>query len=301
MSGPSCSPANKVGEYLSDNTVESEATFQLLPEHNGQTLYFADLINGGDLCSNFGLRVRVVVEACTAPSIPAPPLCDTRANTNTIIQDTPQMSFLVYATCNPEATKDMSVCELGCEGEYDLAIDAYFDKLEQCNEEYAAYFQVQGRFAVVVGVLMGSSFTNRVRALKEDHPEVDTLILLQVPGSIGDDANIVGYKLVHDYGYKTCIPDVGYGGVASGGTDLLLAGVERYVAEPVVGSFSASGTSIGIHAWSGSGVPDANTLSRTDSRHNQNSLVLGDLVTWGPNVLHSRKRNGYQVPLHAQL
>ena len=178
------------------------------------------------------------------------------------------MSFLVYATCNPEATKDMSVCELGCEGEYDLAIDAYFDKLEQCNEEYAAYFQVQGRFAVVVGVLMGSSFTNRVRALKEDHPEVDTLILLQVPGSIGDDANIVGYKLVHDYGYKTCIPDVGYGGVASGGTDLLLAGVERYVAEPVVGSFSASGTSIGIHAWSGSGVPDANTLSRTDSRHN---------------------------------
>ena len=61
---------------------------------------------------------------------------------------------------------------------------------------------------------------------------------MNVPGSADDDKLVVGAKLVHSFGYQTCVPSDG--NVESGGTDLFTAGVKR---------FATPGAKIGIHSW----------------------------------------------------
>ena len=58
-----------------------------------------------------------------------------------------------------------------------------------------------------------------------------------MPGSANDLANLEGSQLVHKYGYQACVPSDGL--VASGGTDLFLAGVKRWV----------KGGQVGVHSW----------------------------------------------------
>lgn len=81
---------------------------------------------------------------------------------------------------------------------------------------------------------------HRIRELHENYPEVTTIVMQDVPGSIDDEANLAAARLVRRYGFKTLVPDDGL--IASGGVDFFLAGVERTV-EP--------GAKLGVHSWAG--------------------------------------------------
>ena len=70
------------------------------------------------------------------------------------------------------------------------------------------------------------------------NPDADTLVLEFIDGSLDDDANLEFSRDVRAAEMITIVPD--YGMVASGGTDLFLAGVER-VLEP--------GACVGVHSW----------------------------------------------------
>ena len=84
------------------------------------------------------------------------------------------------------------------------------------------------------------------------HPSVDTLILLECPGSIDDDSNILACHLIRHHGFTTVVPADGE--VASGGVDLFLSGAQR-MAEP--------GARFGVHSWGGVGESGKTCLVMT--------------------------------------
>ena len=65
-----------------------------------------------------------------------------------------------------------------------------------------------------------------------------------VPGSMDDDINLLASKEIRKRGIATHIPADGM--VASGGTDMFLAGAKRTI-EP--------GAKLGVHSWSDGGQP----------------------------------------------
>ena len=86
-------------------------------------------------------------------------------------------------------------------------------------------------------------------------PQVDTLVLDYVEGSLDDEANLELARQIRALGWSTLVPAEGL--VASGGTDLFLAGTTRSL-EP--------GACIGVHAWAADNFT-ANDLARSDPEH----------------------------------
>ena len=70
------------------------------------------------------------------------------------------------------------------------------------------------------------------------HPDVRTLILYWVPGSLDDEFNLETGRIVRTYQLATIVPKNGL--VASGGTDLFLAGSNRTI---------SNGACVGVHSW----------------------------------------------------
>ena len=102
-----------------------------------------------------------------------------------------------------------------------------------------ATFIVEGPRALMDGVI-GPSTPGRVLELLLEHPEVDTIVMRNVPGSIDDASNLRAARYVRRHGLGTLLPADGE--IASGGTDCFLGGVQRK---------ALPGARIGIHSWSG--------------------------------------------------
>lgn len=86
-------------------------------------------------------------------------------------------------------------------------------------------------------------------------PGIDTLVLRNIGGSVDDVANVEFGRTVRASGLVTLVPADGL--VASGGTDLFLAGARR-ILEP--------GACVGVHAWAADSFT-ANDLPRSDPEH----------------------------------
>lgn len=126
------------------------------------------------------------------------------------------------------------------------------------DPEGDATFQVVGTEAYMAGVI-GSSTPDAVEQLLEGYPDVTTIVLVEVPGSGDDEANLQAARAVRDAGLATHVPASGE--VASGGTDFFLAGAER--------SFEP-GARFGVHGWSaGDGGPEAADLEVDDPEHDR--------------------------------
>ena len=117
-----------------------------------------------------------------------------------------------------------------------------------------ATFEVSGDVARMSGVI-GADTPARVLRLIFEHPEVRTLDMVQVPGSIDDVANLRAASYVRAHGFTTVLRSTST--VASGGTDLFLAGKRRIV-EP--------GARLGIHSWGGPGY-QGKDVPRDDPQH----------------------------------
>ena len=102
-------------------------------------------------------------------------------------------------------------------------------------------FEVEGERAFGYGFTDGRSETI-IRELTRDHPQVETLVFVNMPGTRDVTSNYRLARSIRRAGLNTeLLPQ---SRIASGAVDLFLAGVDRTV---------ACGALIGVHAWGSSG------------------------------------------------
>ena len=96
---------------------------------------------------------------------------------------------------------------------------------------------IRDEFLFVEGTI-NSATHDDIKRLLDAHPDVQTLVFTNVPGSMDDEVNLEAGRLIRARGLTTYLP--AKGSVASGGTDLFLAGSKRIVER---------GAQIGVHSW----------------------------------------------------
>ena len=109
---------------------------------------------------------------------------------------------------------------------------------------------------VAIGEIDGMSLET-FEDLIENHPDKRTLVLKNIGGSVDDAANVEFSRVIRSMGFTTVVPSDGL--VASGGTDLFLAGTKRII---------ETGACIGVHSWA-AGNFTASDLSRTSAEHDR--------------------------------
>ena len=111
----------------------------------------------------------------------------------------------------------------------------------------AAAFEIEGETAFMYGVIDHTT-PGAVQALVDEHPEVVRIVMVDVPGSDDDPANLEASRLVRESGLTTVVPSNGV--IASGGVDFFTAGTYRVV-EPCA--------KLGVHSWNEDG-PDGGII-----------------------------------------
>lgn len=102
---------------------------------------------------------------------------------------------------------------------------------------YGPFFIIDEN-TVGVDNVIDSMAPNRFRALMKAWPSIKTVKIIECPGTVDDEANLVLARMIRDAGLKTHIPS--NGSARSGGVELFLAGAEHR-AEP--------GAELGVHSW----------------------------------------------------
>ena len=116
------------------------------------------------------------------------------------------------------------------------------DTDEGGGEEQAANFTFKDNdtssTTVYMNGVIGADTLAVMQTLFSTYPQIKTLVMQNVPGSMDDDINLLASMEIRNRGINTHIPADGM--VASGGTDMFLAGVKRTI---------ATGAKIGVHSW----------------------------------------------------
>ncbi len=113
----------------------------------------------------------------------------------------------------------------GVEGEYELAKFTFKGGDDSSDTVY-------------MNGVIGSSTLAVMQKLFNNYPQIKTVVMQDVPGSLDDDTNLLASMEIRNRGINTHIPNDGM--VASGGTDMFLAGVKRTI---------APSAKIGVHSW----------------------------------------------------
>ena len=93
------------------------------------------------------------------------------------------------------------------------------------------------------------------KKVTSENPNIKTLVLQIINGSVDDEANLELGRMVRRAGFTTVVPSDGL--VASGGTDLFLAGEKRILEK---------GACVGVHSW-GDDSSDGNDFPKTSPEH----------------------------------
>lgn len=115
-------------------------------------------------------------------------------------------------------------------------------------------FDVEGDHIYAYGDI-DSGVIERFLDVYNAHPGAKILVLEMVGGSVDDEVNLEFSQIIRDLGLHTFVPFDGL--VASGGTDLFLAGTHRTL-EP--------GACVGVHAWATDEF-EATDIARDDPVH----------------------------------
>jgi hypothetical protein len=127
----------------------------------------------------------------------------------------------------------------------------------------AATFEVEDDTAFMYGVIDHTT-PALVQALFDEHPGVTRIVMVDVPGSDDDPANLAASRLVREHGMVTVVPSNGV--IASGGVDFFAAGEHRIV--EMCGK-------LGVHSWVEDG-PDGGIMpgNEVPRDHELHSMFL---------------------------
>ena len=109
---------------------------------------------------------------------------------------------------------------------------------DQVAEFYFKENQTNKDTLFMEGVIYSNTLVDIKRVL-DKNPQVTTITMINVPGSIDDEINLVASQEIRKRGINTYIPKDGM--VASGGTDMFLAGTKRQ---------AHATAKLGVHSWS---------------------------------------------------
>ena len=115
-------------------------------------------------------------------------------------------------------------------------------------------FKVRSDTAYVNG-LLGKKAHHRLQKLIKKNPDITTLTLLDVPGSIDDEYNIKSCYFISEKNINTHL--VAKSIIASGGVDFFLSGQQRSVQK---------GAKLDVHSWCDE-FEDGVNIAREDSSH----------------------------------
>ncbi|QDO85622.1 alpha/beta fold hydrolase [Shewanella psychropiezotolerans] len=128
------------------------------------------------------------------------------------------------------------------------------------DEEESANFSFKNNDTssdtVYMNGVIGSDTLDVMQTLLNKYPQIKTIVMQNVPGSMDDDTNLLASMEIRNRGIATHIPADGM--VASGGTDMFLAGVKRTI-EP--------GAKLGVHSWGDDSGKEALDYPRDNQAH----------------------------------
>ncbi len=111
-----------------------------------------------------------------------------------------------------------------------------FRKLQKAE----IFFVSEDKETVFLDGVVNSSALEKIKAILSNHPNIKTLNIINCEGSIDDEVNLKLGQYIYAKGLRTHLMDNGI--IASGGTDLFLAGNQRT---------KGTNTQIGVHSWRG--------------------------------------------------
>jgi len=115
--------------------------------------------------------------------------------------------------------------------------------------------EIVGDEAYLSGTL-GTITYKQIRDLIDNHPNVRTIVMTKISGSLNDAVNMHTGRLIHENGFTTKV--LSDSDIASGGVDLFCAGTKRIVEK---------GAKIGIHSWCCVNDMKANKLPKEHPAH----------------------------------
>jgi hypothetical protein len=115
--------------------------------------------------------------------------------------------------------------------------------------------EIKDNEAYLSGTL-GTITYHQIKDLIKNHPEIKTIVMTNISGSINDAVNMHTGRLIHENGFTTKV--LSDSDIASGGVDLFCAGTKRIVEK---------GAKIGIHSWCCVNDMKANKLPKEHPAH----------------------------------
>lgn len=129
------------------------------------------------------------------------------------------------------------------------------DKKADTDVSNGLLIDVEKNTVYLSGVL-GADLVKQLSDMVRKNPNVTDLVLVDVPGSVDQQATMEGARLIRRLGLNTHIAPTGY--VLSGGVDLFLGGVIRSI---------GAGAGVGVHSWSDGTRVTAKSLNVADPIH----------------------------------
>ena len=119
----------------------------------------------------------------------------------------------------------------------------------------SSHLEIKGNEAYLSGDL-GTTTYMQIKDLIKNHPEIKTIVMTKISGSVNDAVNMHTGRLLHENGFTTKV--LSGSDIASGGVDLFCAGVNRVVEK---------GAKIGVHSWCCVNDLTANKLPKDHPAH----------------------------------
>lgn len=126
---------------------------------------------------------------------------------------------------------------------------------ESLTQAGSTQVNVDGTTATITGEA-GTLTYVQISDVISNRPEVDTLLLQHVPGSVNDDINMHTGRLIRNAQLTTKVAENSV--IASGGVDLFAAGFNRIYTD---------GAFVGVHSWATSDGVEASKLDKNDALH----------------------------------
>lgn len=123
------------------------------------------------------------------------------------------------------------------------------------NSRQITKFDVDGQQLIMSG-LINSKTPMQLSNVLRDNPDITEVVMLDVPGSVDDEANLKAARMIRSKGLNTRLLKESV--VASGGTDFFLSGVKRYIQE---------GAKIGVHSWEDNLFNSGDKVAKNHPQH----------------------------------